>query len=264
MPSRQWTLAQRRRATYNRKYSRVFRRTLNRQIIPVLKALTVLSYPKVISNLDKLIKADPIKKDFTRLYIEVAPRFARLQYNELKGKSYQQVINNTKDAVEDQWIADIREFINTQSGGRITSITDSSYELCLKLLQDELKVLFDEGLGVPELTRKLHTHLKKQWPKYQRYRAERIARTEILTASNHGQFMGADATEYPLLKKWIATADTRTRDVHMGMLSHPLIPKDDDFDVGGEMMQYPGAPTGSAANVINCRCTVAFQVVREE
>mgnify|MGYP001804312122 CR=1 FL=1 len=33
--------------------------------------------------------------------------------------------------------------------------------------------------------------------------------------------------------------------------------KDEDFDVQGEKLAYPGDPKGSAANVINCRCTVA-------
>ena len=32
------------------------------------------------------------------------------------------------------------------------------------------------------------------------------------------------------------------------------------FDIGGERMDHPGDPVGSAENVINCRCAIAFKV----
>ena len=32
----------------------------------------------------------------------------------------------------------------------------------------------------------------------------------------------------------------------------------DTFDVDGEQLAYPGDPSGSAGNVINCRCTIAI------
>ena len=249
MPSRAWTLAQRQRAGSIRKYTRVFFRSLNRSVVPVLKALEQKPYTQVLPKIDKLIPSVGIEKDFKTLYLDVTPRWARRQFNALK-KSSQQVINTNvnnsdpafalKDEVNDIWLSAIREFIANEAGARITSITDTSKELCLKLLEDELALLFDEGLSIEQLTRKLHNHLKKEWPQIQRYRSRRIARTEVLTASNYGQFIGADATEMPLLKKWITTADTHTRDTHIAMLHHPMIKKDKLFDVGGEPMLFPG------------------------
>jgi len=264
MPASQriWSLAQRARSQFLRKYSRLFFRDLNRQVIPVLKALSVQPYTKVLPKIDQLIKGDQIAKDYIQLYTDVAPKFARTQFNQL-AKSYQQDIN-TKDDLQDQWLAAVREFVRNQSGERIVSVTETSRELCLQVLTQELEVLINEGLGVEELTRKLHAHLKKEWPQIQRWRARRIAQTEVLTASNFGQFQGADATGFPLLKIWIATADTATRDNHLAMLSHPAIPKAKRFDVGGDRMLYPGDNAGSAENVINCRCTTAYQVDQGE
>lgn len=268
MPSRAWTLAQRQRAGSMRKYTPAFFRSLNRSVVPVLKALEQKPYTQVLPKIDKLIPSAGIEKDFKSLYLDVTPRWARRQYNALRKSSQQDINNNVnnslslKDEVNDMWLNAIREFIADQAGARITSITDQSKELCLKLLEDELAILFDEGLSVEKLTRKLHNHLKKEWPKIQRYRARRIARTEVNTASNYGQFIGADATEMPLLKKWITTADARTRDAHIGMLHHPMIKKELFFDVGGEPMMFPGDFNASAGNVINCRCTTAYALDR--
>jgi hypothetical protein len=36
---------------------------------------------------------------------------------------------------------------------------------------------------------------------------------------------------------------------------------DEPFEVDGELLDYPGDPTGSAANVINCRCAVGYIVI---
>jgi hypothetical protein len=35
---------------------------------------------------------------------------------------------------------------------------------------------------------------------------------------------------------------------------------DQAFEVGGEMLMYPGDPAGSAGNVINCRCAISHVV----
>lgn len=36
------------------------------------------------------------------------------------------------------------------------------------------------------------------------------------------------------------------------------------FFVGGEEIEYPGAPNASAGNVINCRCTIGFTAKRDK
>jgi len=36
---------------------------------------------------------------------------------------------------------------------------------------------------------------------------------------------------------------------------------DEPFIIGGESLDYPGDPSGSAANVINCRCSVGYLVI---
>ena len=61
-------------------------------------------------------------------------------------------------------------------------------------------------------------------------------------------------------KEWLATIDNRTRDSHL-WLHETRIPIDDMFEVpaagGLDYMLYPADPSGSAENVVNCRCTIS-------
>ena len=59
-----------------------------------------------------------------------------------------------------------------------------------------------------------------------------------------------------LQKEWIATLDERVRIDH-AEANGQVVDMDKNFLVGGEELAYPGDSRGSAANVINCRCTNA-------
>ena len=52
---------------------------------------------------------------------------------------------------------------------------------------------------------------------------------------------------------WFATLDDRVREHHLDA-HRQVVPLEAQFEVGGEMIDAPG--DGSAANVINCRCTL--------
>ncbi len=96
-------------------------------------------------------------------------------------------------------------------------------------------------------------------------RAETIARTETHNAMMFASVEGANSVAREdglvLNKRWVPVQDGRTRVSHAAMASHPAIAMDSDFDVGGVKMSRPGDPRGGAANCINCRCVLAFEVV---
>jgi HK97 family phage portal protein len=88
------------------------------------------------------------------------------------------------------------------------------------------------------------------------YRAQMIARTEMLTAMSYGAgSMTQTAKEViPDIKKvWVATMDGRTRDDHMAAHGQ-LADKNGMFTVGGEKTPFPRGPGLSAGNSIQCRC----------
>lgn len=89
-------------------------------------------------------------------------------------------------------------------------------------------------------------------------RAVTVARTETIGALNFGRFDSFREMDRTLgggmQSMWLATIDPRTRLDH-AHADGQRVPVGQPFLVGGEKLMFPGDPSGSAANVINCRCT---------
>lgn len=56
-------------------------------------------------------------------------------------------------------------------------------------------------------------------------------------------------------KKWVTQHDGRVRHMHADA-DGQVVNLNERFIVGGEYLDYPGDPNGSAGNVVNCRCFV--------
>jgi len=128
------------------------------------------------------------------------------------------------------------------------------------VLQKEISKGWAEGLSNQVIASNIETLYEDQFTKS---RSIRIARTETVTASNYGSMSSARQVSDRMLKYWITTPDSRTRDTHKqaGMTygSGNAIRIDDYFIVGGVRMEYPGDPIGSASERINCRCAVGYR-----
>jgi hypothetical protein len=116
-----------------------------------------------------------------------------------------------------------------------------------------------EGETNPQVVKKI---LKVKG--FSAFRAVAIARTETHNAAMYankesGKRLERDTGEQ-LNKVWIPVQDSRTRDSHSAMVNHSAIILDGLFTVNGDRMDRPGDPRGSARNVINCRCTLAYRV----
>lgn len=136
----------------------------------------------------------------------------------------------------------------------------------------EMAGIFQEaqlrGWSVPDVADSLET-LFTQWmsgeasaeDKYfaeQRlppYRRVLIARDQVVRASNAGNFALYESWQVPG-KRWLATRDPRVRADHLGA-DGQVRKIDEPFEVGGELMLYPGDSSlgASLGNVIQCRCT---------
>jgi hypothetical protein len=64
-------------------------------------------------------------------------------------------------------------------------------------------------------------------------------------------------------KEWVAILDRRTREAHV-RADGQRVPVNEPFQVGGELLQFPRDPRGSAGNVINCRCVAVYNVSNTE
>jgi hypothetical protein len=90
-------------------------------------------------------------------------------------------------------------------------------------------------------------------------RATRIAKTEVAGAQSQGSWDQAKAEgDLFRAKQWLAFEDSKTRPTHddkTGAMSQGVIGIDETFNNG---LRYPLDPSGDAAEIINCRCTLVY------
>jgi len=215
-------------------------RGLYLQIQHVLDVLPEGGAGATLSNLDQLVRTDPVLEAYQDLYARVGPDFALSSFNS---------ITRRKDERQtDQWMDWMHRYVETDLGGRISDIT----EVTLNRLQRSIQSGIDEGLGIEAIAERI-----TRSNAVNSVRARVIARTEIIGASNAGSDLGARSTGLSLQKEWISTPDGRTRPDHEAA-DGQTVDMDELFIVGGEQAQYPGDPSLSAGNVIQCRCTQAY------
>ncbi|HEY7824645.1 MAG TPA: phage minor head protein, partial [Acidimicrobiia bacterium] len=90
------------------------------------------------------------------------------------------------------------------------------------------------------------------------YRALTIARTEINSAYNNGNYesLNAMGDEYrPVEKVWSAALDNDTRPTHLGMNGR-LIAWNDRFQFPNGSLAHPHDQSGPMEEWINCRCAL--------
>lgn len=132
----------------------------------------------------------------------------------------------------------------------VGEITETTRRALQELLRDGI----NQGLSIPDIAATIDTlYLDDIIPN----RSTVIARTETISSTNYGGQQAAKATGLTLQKTWLATNDDRTRDTHRDA-DGQTVPMDEPYIVDGERLMFPGDPDGSAANVIQCRCTETY------
>jgi SPP1 gp7 family putative phage head morphogenesis protein len=96
-----------------------------------------------------------------------------------------------------------------------------------------------------------------------RENAVTIARTESASAFNAANLEAWKQTDGAVTgKRWVAVDDENTRPEHREA-DGQAVGLDDGFQVGGELLQFPGDPDASPELSINCRCAVDFVLAEE-
>ena len=120
-----------------------------------------------------------------------------------------------------------------------------------------IRQLRSQNLTLPQISKQVQQSVGN----FSAMRAARIARTETHSAANFAsQAYNKKISEQlgeTLYKKWVSVGDERTRSSH-ALANGQVRPLDDDFDINGAQMKYPGDPRGGAKNVVNCRCVVVY------
>lgn len=133
------------------------------------------------------------------------------------------------------------------------------------LLWSSIRESLVQGYEAGETTHQLAARIRDVAKDISETRAITIARTEVISAANaasQAQVELGGFSDSECRKQWLATEDERTRATHR-LADGQNVGLSESFFVGGEYLQFPGAPTGRADNVINCRCTVEYVFVED-
>lgn len=151
------------------------------------------------------------------------------------------------------WIDRVLAVLRGQAAERIAGIIGTS----VRVIQALIDAAAAEGLS----SRDISVRIREQIPDLAKWRADRIARTEVHAALNAGSIQGSRdmLSELGLTAKkvWISTPDEKTRADHVSVAP---VGVDEKFDVGGDALDYPGDPSAPPGQVINCRCAHALEV----
>ena len=201
---------------------------------------------------------DPIERAYKQLYMATALEFARYDRRQAKSMAGAKILKDEDEIIEDIITMAINDYLATEVGLTITAIGDTSKVLIQRLLDDLVPEILDSGIGGGAAQTALRDRIKSEWHRARYFRTERIVRTEVNRASNWGSLKGVQSTEFPHDKVWIAAFTANSRASHMEA-DNQKVDINEDFDVDGEKLQYPGDPAGSAGNTINCLCSMTYE-----
>ncbi len=246
-----WKTFDNKRRSFERYAERTFYRALRKQLKQYLDEVDKRGI--IDFDIEGVVTTDPMAEAYTKVYKRVMKVFGQESYAQVK-QSIQKETGVDWDILIEQWIAGSPELgVNAaDTTSKIVLVTETTKKLIRKNVASALQ----EGTSIPDFARQL----RKDYG-FSLRRGTLIGRTEIVSASNAGSVLGAQASGVPTRKIWLSTQDDRTRDLHI-MVSGQKVPNlETPFNVGGDEMQYPGDSSlgADASNTINCRCTVIYE-----
>lgn len=115
-----------------------------------------------------------------------------------------------------------------------------------------------QGESIPDISKRLRNVTEMNLTS-----SIRNARTATTAAENRGRmdsYHEAEEKGVRLMKVWMATNDSRTREAHAELDGEEAEVDEPFVNSIGEIM-YPGDPDADPANVYNCRCTLVTRII---
>lgn len=247
---------------YRNKWQSDFEKQLNvaeKKQISIVKRYYKSEYNKGIdsfisegqTNFQLLFDSKDLLKIYRELYSDIGMRFAKWYVNNLK----KFITKSIDPDVLNIWENAFASFGSAIGAERVTLVSGTAKKTLIEITQRLMQDPDFMSLGAVERGR----ILKNQFNTYSQYQSERLVRTEATAAANFAQTQAAQTIFPPeqMQKEWIASFDDRTRSTH-SEANGQIVNANDPFIVGGNQMMFPGDPSGGAAEVINCRCSVAY------
>jgi hypothetical protein len=210
-----------------------------------------------------LVQQKPLYDGLEQIYTKVGVSAATFSYDYIRNS----VPKTKKDFIIDffnaVWYEEMVNYFRLIGGTKVSGIDDTTKNIVKNLLAN----ILGQNLSRRDQAKLFEETLND--PSFNRARSLVIARTESTTAANHGINEGARSSDYEVVKFWINTKDKRTRLSHLAMtqdrigLNQPFLVLDPKTNEVTEMM-YPGDVAAPAKEVVNCRCVMATEALKDE
>jgi hypothetical protein len=244
---------ERQKIATERAYVDTFFYALRVQKAPVLKQVREHGPITALIYIDQ-ITPDSLYKAYKKLYYNIAPPIAEVEYQRLLAVPEKKGMGFSID-----WLADISEFLDQY-------LLDRVIRPMTALTMERMRAILTNGIATGEsydqMTKKLED------TETDRVRARLIARTETNRATNYATDLAKKNYPFVVKKEWLTARDMRTRG---NPSPEGVDDKADHFHMNGQTVDdneafidprnqakllYPGDSTqgASAADICNCRC----------
>lgn len=241
------------------KFTPIIQRALLQQIKAVIDSMRRQGVENTINELSILVTATPIQEALIKLWYAIFPPYATAITRDLENEYAVELgLKKFFDTPNKYWLQIINDYILASVPGQVRDIT----EYTRTWIQMQIRKGLEQQMSIDEIVQLIITS------DISASRARVIARTNITTVTNGAGKAAARETKLLLRKTWISAQDNRTRRIPRDRYDHlnmdgVTVNMDEMFNVNGDMIDYPGDPRGAAANIIQCRCTTAYEAVRD-
>ena len=244
-----WKTLDRLRGPFDKLWGREFEALLDKAGKAAASAYSPGNFGTVQAAIDEVFDVLPAMYD--RMYRQVGAVFA-----DRAGNAARRLLDQEQRANVFEETPDARRWVREQTGDRIKNVSAATVRAAKKFVDRS----FTEGLTTDQIAGGLRKHSG-----FSRHRAFRIARTEVVAASNAGNHFATSAVlpKGRFVKVWLSSRDIRVRDTHRagGGADGQEVDLDDSFKLRGGRLRFPGDSTlgASAAEIIHCRCTTTHK-----
>lgn len=201
------------------------------------------------------LDGEPWENFLKTMYADISEQYGNELLDGLK--AYNRYHKKAEDDLGDfdPWDFNIQTYLSTMAARKVTQIMETTR----KEMRDLITLARDMSMTMDEIAAAIQTKFEQ----YSEYRAYRIARTEVVAASNFGSYFAAleaaDRMGVDTEKEWVDSDDSRVRETHAAM-DGERVPVDKKYSNG---MDYPGdMMNGQAKEVIHCRCAQVYHMPR--
>jgi hypothetical protein len=253
-----WRNYHRRSLSYENSFTPKIQRELLLQLKAVINSLKSHNIEHTSTSLDSLISGEGIRTVLISMWYSIFPKTARTVIQQLDEQYGEELRRKFFDTPNAYWLQIINEYILSSVPGQVSEITDFTKEWIRRKLRQGI----EQQMSIDEIVQLL---IEKD---ISASRARVIARTNITGIMNAAGKAAAKETKILLRKMWISAQDNRTRRIPRDRYDHVhmdgvAVNIDEKFNVNGDLIDFPGDPHGQAANIIQCRCTTAYEAVRD-